>query len=249
MKVFDRFVIVLVTLCFFVLAIGLAVLPPAGSIDYYLSHYDHDVSERTGFTKTELTDITQRMIDYLFEKRPDMQYFSESIQADVFSDDAIEHMADVRILFHGGRIIVWIAALLFVSGAVYLFFRFKHIKKILLKYSVLTLAGIALLLAGLFGFITVAWLRSNNGYFETAFDIFHRLIFPDPAKYGQATGFRSDDNLILILSGRFFLNFAIRIGVVFAGIIVSGYALLISGHYLIFKGGRNARINRNTGIS
>ena len=93
----------------------------AFDLDYYKEQYQRlNRPEALGISEGELLQITGELIAYLRGQRADLDIFIEGSDEQVafFSPREIEHMADVRILFHGGiRLRRWaVVGLLLLLG-------------------------------------------------------------------------------------------------------------------------------------
>jgi hypothetical protein len=108
-----------------------------GSFDKY------DVSQDTGFSDAELVDITKGLISYLNSGAID-----ETM--DIFSEEEIIHLRDVRDLIQLNYIIQWTTLgyiLVFIAaGFIYKRRRFFHLlNKVVAAGSILSILGIAVI--------------------------------------------------------------------------------------------------------
>ena len=116
------------------------------------------------------------IIDYLMDETDDMQVIiNDRI---VFSNQALIHMKDVKVLYTGGIIAGWFTFISCLLIGVYFYFRFEHVKKLLFKYTMYSLIGIIVLLLGIGIFALVD--------FDAAFKLFHKLAFPTEQKFNDA---------------------------------------------------------------
>ena len=76
----------------------------------------------------ELSEITDIMLDYLKDKRDSMQH--EINGKEVYSEQAIIHMEDVKVLFVGARRLAWFVLALFIASIIYIVYYFKELKVI-----------------------------------------------------------------------------------------------------------------------
>ena len=162
----------------------------------------------------ELSIITDKMIDFLFNKTDDMQVLINNEV--VFSNQALFHMRDVRTLFTGGIIIAWVVLGLFLMIGTYLVVHFKRLRAYLLRYSLIVIVIIFLILL-VVGIIAIV-------DFDYAFELFHRFIFPNEQKFndaffGAVSNYQEApgvDNLMLvkILSIGLLMDVGIIIGIV-----------------------------------
>lgn len=126
-------------------------------------------------------------------------------------------MADVKVLFIGGIKLCYICIVIFVLCLVYLILTRKHSFNILLNVYLRTLIvfGVATILIGLFAMID----------FDTAFEVFHKIIFPDSSKVKLALSFSYTDTLTNVLTAEFFMHIGFAIGAIF--IILIGLSIFL----------------------
>ena len=227
-KWYEKVMIGLFTFFLIIITIWLTVVPITKSKAFYMFEYKkNDTVNETGYTTNELSIITDKMIAFLFNKTDDMQVLiNDEI---VFSNQALYHMRDVRTLYTGGQIIGWIVLVFWLAIGVYLVMHFKRLRPHLLKYSliVLLIIFVVLLIAGIFAMVD----------FNTAFDVFHRIIFPDAQKYDDAffgpvsnyDELPGVDNLMLIkiLSIGLFMDVGLIIGVVLFIVLIAWFITCI----------------------
>lgn len=180
-----------------------------GNIYHYTYPKDYIVNE-------ELVEkATDHIINYLYnEDVESMQFQIETSQGniDFFSDQAIVHMEDVKVLFIGGIKLTYIAIVLFILSCVYLVLRRNYIKKIIVKTYIITVIAFICFAIGL-----VIYAATD---FSRAFEIFHYIIFPDNDKAELAITFYSWDTLTNVLTSEFFMHIGLAIGITFISILV-----------------------------
>lgn len=232
MKIVDRIVIIGLFLGLILIALYLSVIPISKNHQFYLNQFkqNHTIA-KTGYTEDELSKIAQTIINYLFERTPTLQYHVERLDEDVFSDEAILHMEDVRFLFSFGRKGTLIVLIVTILLMIYIVFRFSKLKNIIWRYSLLTWAFIFFVIVGLILWTIYLYYRDNyNSIFEAGFILFHKLIFPNQTKFELAVSFPYDDKLIIILERRFFENIARSIGIIFISQIIIIYCAVYFFH-------------------
>lgn len=211
---YDKVLISLSLVFIILICLWVTVVPITKSKAFYLYEYKkNDTVEVTGYTMEELEIITERIIDFLFNRVDSMQ-----VEIDgkvVFTQQALIHMTDVRTLYNGGRIIGLIVLILTIPTFIYFGLNFKRLRTYFLRYSIIVLTIIFAIVL-VFGIIAIV-------DFDYAFDLFHKIIFPDPQKYEYAffgsvskiPGDNLADNLMLIkiLSIELFMDVGIIIGV------------------------------------
>lgn len=216
---YDKLIISFFSLFLVIIAVWITVVPLTKSKDFYMYEYkQNNTVEVTGYSLEELSVITDGIIGFLFNKTDDMQVTIDG--ENVFSNQALIHMSDVRDLYNGGQVLA-IAILFFtIAMGIFIIYNYKRLKNQLFKYSIIvySLIGTIILLIGVFAIID----------FDTVFDIFHRIIFPDEQKFNDAFfGVTSNydeapgtDNLMLvkILSIGLFMD---------VGIIVGSFAVIV----------------------
>jgi integral membrane protein (TIGR01906 family) len=192
-------------------------MPIAMTKSFYLNQYRHyHADEATGYSMEQLSDITDTMLDYLKGKRDSMQVIIDG--QEVFSEQAIDHMADVRVLFIGGRTAAWIDFGVMLLAIAYIIYYFKDLKQMLLR-TFLASSGVFLIIviaSGVFAAID----------FDTAFTLVHHVFFPNANDFNNAF-FMPDDFLINMLQGELFLNISIIIIATFISLILLAFAGLI----------------------
>ena len=190
LKITDRVVIFLNSLFLLVWVIGAVALSITGNKSYYEHQFEKnntaeklhwayaegDTIKEISYDKDDLDIIINKIIDYLDNKTDDMQVYIDGLE--VFSNQAIYHMKDVKDLYNRGRILCTICFVLFLLGLLYMFFRYDNIKQIAFKHSLIALAivGGIILIIGISMAINFRW----------TFTLFHKIIFPDPVKYKNA---------------------------------------------------------------
>ena len=172
----------------------------------YMSYYVpyHEVTDE------DIVNATNHIIDYLYSEKVESMQFqvdTDEGKVDFFSEQAIVHMADVKVLFIGGIKLCYICIVIFVLCLVYLILTRKHSFNILLNVYLRTLIvfGVATILIGLFAMID----------FDTAFEVFHKIIFPDSSKVKLALSFSYTDTLTNVLTAEFFMHIGFAIGAIF----------------------------------
>lgn len=176
---------------------------------YYTYPKDYVVTEELVETATE------HIINYLYhEKVESMQFQINTSQGEIdfFSEQAIVHMEDVKVLFIGGIKLCYISIILFILGCIYLIIRRNYIKKIIVKTYIITVIAFICFAIGL-----VIYAATD---FSRAFEVFHYIIFPDNDKAELAITFYSWDTLTNVLTSDFFMHIGLAIGITFISILV-----------------------------
>lgn len=181
----------------------------SGNIYKYTYPADYEVT-------MDLVELaTEKIINYLYhEDVKSMQFQIETSNGtiDFFTNQAIVHMKDVKVLFIGGIKLCYLSILLFIIGCVYLIIRKNYIKKYLVKTYIFTVIIFIGLTLGITIFASID--------FSKAFEIFHYIIFPDNSKAELAITFYSYDTLTNILTGEFFMSIGLTIGIIFISVLI-----------------------------
>lgn len=242
-KILDYFVCIVFSISLIILLGCIAILPIAKSKSYYLKQHEKNnvkqilqkYSFRGGYCKCldrngnmmtyyipyhlvtddDIKNATTHIIDYLYsEKVTSMQFQVSSVEGpvDFFSEQAIVHMEDVKVLFIGGIKLCYISIILFIASLIYIIFtkerNFKRVLRIYLK----TLLAFFIIAIGLILFAIID--------FDVAFEVFHKVIFPDSNKVELALSFTYTDTLTNVLTIEFFMNIGMWIGIIFVSLIV-----------------------------
>ena len=205
-KIIDIVVTIFFSIFFILSCAFISIIPICADNNYYMKQYvKNGVNQHLPYTLEELEQITDSITNYMFRGASSMQI--EINGKNVFSDQAILHMADVKVLFVGGMIIGFISLAILIATSIYLFVRRKEIKSIFRKVNYSTFGVFLLLIIAICIYAIVD--------FDQAFIDFHHLIFPDPVKFDNAF-FPNNDTLINILTIDFFFDifFAIIIRLV-----------------------------------
>ncbi len=215
----NKLIVIITIIISIVLMLSISILPIASFKAYYLRQYELNNTiinlkeiSKINITFDELKIISSNMIDYLFCKNDSMQYVLKD-NTNFFSNQAISHMADVKILFKGGIIISIILFIIFLLLSIYIYKNFKNIKvnyfKIYLNIFLIFL--IILIFIVIFAIID----------FDSLFTIFHHLIFPNKDKFNDAF-FSYNDTLIILLPINFFMKIGSIIAITFIILFLIG---------------------------
>lgn len=181
---------------------------------HYLPIYD--------VTKKDIQEATYHIIDYLYHqdvKSMQFQLDTSEGKVDFFSKQAIDHMADVKVLFIGGIRLCYISIVLFILCAIYIGFFYQRIKPMLAKTYLITV--------GIFVVFTLIVAIYAILDFDSAFIFFHKIIFPDSQKVNLALSFSYCDTLTNILTGEFFMHIGLWIGIIFLSLLLVSIAITI----------------------
>lgn len=119
LKIADITVILLFSLSFILTVAFLSIIPIASNNAYYMLQFEKNgVGENLNYSIGQLETITSAITGYLFRGKQSMQVYFDGTA--VFSDQAISHMADVKVLFVGGTILGFVSLVVFFLCLVYL---------------------------------------------------------------------------------------------------------------------------------
>lgn len=195
--------------------------------DYYRKEYiKYDIPGHLGMEMSELMASTEKLLQYLEDKRPDLNFKADfkGKQEEFFSPRDKQHMIDVRGLFDKGRnirnysliyIIVFLILLYRVKGK-------RGFGRSLAKH------GIAMFLAGILPVVILIILMNIDFY--KYFTIFHEIFFNndlwllDPAA----------DRLINMFPQDFFTDMAFRISYFY----IAGMAIILTASLAGMKPGK-----------
>ncbi len=184
---------------------------------YFQTEFEkYNVEENTKADMTSLMYVADEMMKYLLGERDDL-ILPVTIRGEVtefFSEQAKEHMVDVRNLFLMAITIRRVCLIMILVGLLFLILTKQQFGKIVSKCFNLTSAVVA----GIG--IVLSVLVSLN--FTHAFTIFHQIFFRNDLWLLD-----SEDTLVNLVPEGFFIDTAIRIGLIFIGMFVACLSLSI----------------------
>lgn len=192
------------------------------------THYDENNTAYSHYlpiydiTQKDIEEATNHIIDYLYHqdvRSMQFQLDTSEGKVDFFSKQAIDHMADVKVLFIGGIRLCYISIILFILCIIYIVSFYKRIKPILAKTYLMTV--------GIFVILTLILAIYAILDFDSAFVFFHKIIFPDSEKVNLALSFSYCDTLTNILTGEFFMHIGLWIGIIFLSLLLISVAITI----------------------
>lgn len=205
-----------IALFFFILTFSIS-LPICLRPFYYLHIEPLNLSEISGYSKSEIKTAYNEVLDYLTSPRGEF-----SVGSMKYSADGEAHFRDVKALFSLNFSVLTISAVTLIVLIVLR--RCKALSSFRIgRRSAAFYSGLlAIILPLIIGF-----LASLN--FDKAFTIFHKIFFPgkDNWYFNPST-----DEIIEVMPIEFFMNSAILIG---AGVILLSAIIFI----FEFKGGKN----------
>ena len=233
MKVLNRLSVILFTLCLVLLSISIPSLFISTSKNYYKNQFlkcnsypdkneylivryiDGDRNKVAKFTSSQIDDIIEHITDFLSDKKDSFALQMNGVilngtkreSVDIFSDESVEHMQDVKLLFLNIKHITIFIFVLFILSGIYIIFNRNKTQKYIFKYSLCSILGLisAVILFLLFViFKSGLSIFSIDTFFSTLWEYMHYLFFPfSPDKF---TGSFFNDTLTMILNIDFFMN-------------------------------------------
>lgn len=165
-------------------------------------------------TWSDVEKATEHIIDYLYHKDVESMQFQiehEGKKYDFFTNQAIVHMVDVKVLFIGGINLCYLCIVLFVLCVAYLIYRRHFIKEYIVKTYLITV--------GVFFVVVLAAIIFAAIDFNVAFTVFHYLIF-NSSDAELAISFSYYDTLTNVLTSEFFMSIGLAIGITFICLLV-----------------------------
>ena len=203
---------------------------------YYEQEYTkyHVLEDLPEMAMEDLLAVTDEMMAYLRGNREDL-HVSAVIGGETrefFNAREIAHMEDVRGLFLGGLMLRRICILILLLLAAF-FWGWSHKKEARIRFLSYMLPSSLSIGTGLFFLLSAGIAGIISTDFSKYFVVFHQIFFDnDLWILNPAT-----DLLINIVPEPFFMDTAIRIGLLFAAMTV----LFLAGNLLLWK--RNRKKN------
>ena len=202
----------LVALCMIVVVLITAFqLGICGDESFYEKEYrKYRVSKDLDMEMEDIVDVSRKMMDYLIGKRETLSVLTKigGEEKDFFNEQDRLHMADVKALFLGGLDLrLWCLGLMVVLLGVLIFMKAK-LREILPRVWEAAVLATALLAA----FIGIA--VANN--FTRVFTKFHEIFFTNDLWMLDY----ANDYMIRMLPEGFFADMALRIALIFWGMML-----------------------------
>lgn len=214
----------------FIAAVTLVFIILITSIDincfdrsFYQSEYKQlDTAQELGMTENDLFLATNTLLDYLQDKRDDIDV-SVSVKGSegpAFNSKEASHMVDVRGLYHFAMILRNICMILFVVSIIYLIVRLK--KDMLTLFSISFMKSAVLI--AVFMSMLAGWAFVD---FDAFWTTFHHIAFRnDLWLLNPAT-----DLMINLFPSDFFFQLVFRIVAVFG----TSFIAIFAGCYLYLR--------------
>lgn len=209
-KIITRLVNVFFTIGVFLTCGFFAVIVPATNTSFYKWQFgendtlvkvqwqaEHLTGEASEYVEnmsfSELISLMDHTMKYCLYLEDDLNITVDGTHLEVFRPDEYKHMQDVKKIFGGGYVLLAIGALFFIAGLVYNL-KFKSLYyKYARRTAYYTLAVI------LFILLLIALLAVID--FDTAFAIFHKVLFPGKQ-------WRFADGVMIAMIGQIFTALA-----------------------------------------
>ena len=159
---------------------------------FYYFHIDYlNIPEESGYTKKEIKDSYDNVIDYLT--------FTDKLETGrlKYSSEGYDHFKDCKLLFKINFIILGITSLIIIFKKIY----FKNIK--FFKYSINFCSSIINI-----AFLLIILILSIIIGFNKSFKLFHNIFFLGKDNWLLNS---KTDEIIKILPQKYFMNCAILV--------------------------------------
>ena len=198
---------------------------------YEREYAKYNVTESLDMEMEDVMDVTEKMMDYLIGKRPELSVITDvdGQTQDFFNEQDRLHMADVKNLFLGGLTLRWV---LLAAAAVLIALL------VLLKGDWRRIIPRAYFIAlGIFLAVTVLLGALFASDFTKYFTIFHEIFFTnDLWLFDPAT-----DYMIRMLPEGFFYDMVMRIGGCFLGSLAVLLVIFFVWRHFLGKGHRQTK--------
>lgn len=141
--------------------------------DFYASEYKSlNTAETLGMTDQDLNKATNTLLDYLQDKRNniDVQISIKGNETNAFNAKEASHMVDVKGLYHFALILRNLAIITFAASVIYMFIRLKKGAFTILSINYMKTA----VLAAVFFAMLAGWAFVDFDAFWTSF---HKIAF------------------------------------------------------------------------
>lgn len=227
MKVFKWFIggVFTVTLIITVLITAFEIAVYADMSFYEKEYSKYQVKDDVNMNMEDIMIVTDEMMKYLRDNRDDL-LIQVPINGTVdyfFNETEISHMEDVKDLFIGGIFIRWICLGIILACILILIFT-----KVNWSFVLARSIEVGFVIFALLTIILTAVISIN---FTRAFTLFHEIFFNNDLWLLDP----DTDRLINILPEGFFVDTAIRIGIIFTIMILLILLLAIIYEHVIMN--------------
>ncbi len=260
MKLLDRCIIIIFTLCLIISSVLIPInviitsdvyyqnqfkkcgIAPVGNGTVSVRYIGGDITKTAELTNEQLETIISHITAYLANqkdsfvlKMDEVKVNGETVDGvDIFGNEAVTHMDNVKQLFGTLKIVLTVCIVMITICAIYMLIRKANIKKVIFKYSLGTVLGFWGAVSLLFIFVFIKLLISSKSIsannYFTLLWSYMHYIF-FPFDSEKFMGSFFDDTLTQILTPTFFMN---TVSIIVSNIIALTTAWLVSAK-LIFK--------------
>ena len=193
----------------------IAIYLPTFNLDFYKAEYrKYNIPQQIGISENQLMEVTKRLTGYMLGRVDDIVITAEinGVTREFFDERDKAHMVDVKGLFDLARtaFIISLCVVIFTWAAL------RNDMALLFRKSRLVFVFFLALLIILAGIISLD--------FERAFVRFHYIFFDNDLWILDP----SVSLLINIVPQEFFIDIAVRVGLIF-GVLIIGYTALLAG--------------------
>ena len=192
LRIFSKITAVFFVLAFAVISCFVAIVIPASSKGFYRARFSEtDKEGKTALyyvkrqtysmsdektarfvidmTEEELVGVMMHAVRYCFYLEDDLNPTVDGYKMQLYREDEISHMKDVKKVFGVGLIIVGVSVVVFLATLCLGVIKRKNYYSNCRKVPIYALIGVFIVI------FTVGILALTN--FDKAFDIFHKLLF------------------------------------------------------------------------
>lgn len=217
LKALNYFLGVLISLAIILILLLTSVKAVAiKDLEFYREQYvENNVYASIAISEDDLMDVTTQLINYMDGKRDNLIVIAtiDGEEKEFFNQREKDHMVDVRNLITSGKkfrvmLIAFVAFLLALLKSVK-----APIVEVISKCAVVTVSVITV------GGGTLGYTISQN--FTKAFTIFHEILFTNTLWILDY----STDRLLNMVPEIFFINIAVKIGIIFLFMVLIFFAI------------------------
>lgn len=217
LKALNYFLGVLISLAIIIILLLTSVKAVAlKDLEFYKDQYNrNNVYANIEISEDDLMDVTEQLINYMDGKRDNLTAITtiDGEEKEIFNQREKDHMVDVRNLITSGKKLR-IMLIVFVAFLLALLKKLKApIVEVVSKSAMVTVA-IVTAGGGILGYII-----SKN--FTEAFTIFHEILFTNTLWILDY----STDRLLNMVPEIFFINIAVKIGIIFLFMVLIFFAI------------------------
>lgn len=211
-KTITALLCIVLSLAIFIVGIIGGILILLNSDSYFESQFEkNNVSENTGISSADLTEINSAVRDFLLNERDELVVYANRKGENklVFKEKEQAHMLDVKNLLNTFLPINYVCIATLLALACFGFFKSNKTILKALKYS-----SVGALI------VPIIFIM----FFDEMFIMFHEIFFPN----GNWTFSLRASIMINIYTEAFFLNFCINLGVIL--VILCAVIFIASSH-------------------